>query len=131
VVLAEDRMPGRALVPGRAVNYARQVFRHAAHATARATRRSCSSNEWMHEDGCSLELSWLELQRQVAVAGHALRGLGVQPGDRVCAYLPNVPQAMVAFLACASPGRDLVDLLARHGAGGGARPLPPDRTRWC
>ena len=38
-----------------------------------------------------------------AFAG-ALRAMGVQPGDRVAAFVPNIPQALIAFLACASLG---------------------------
>jgi acetoacetyl-CoA synthetase len=50
------------------------------------------------------ELSWPELRRQVASFALALRELGVQRGDRVAAWLPNVPETVVAFLACASIG---------------------------
>ena len=49
-------------------------------------------------------MSWPELRRQVASCALALRALGVQRGDRVAAYLPNVPETMVAFLACSSIG---------------------------
>jgi acetoacetyl-CoA synthetase len=50
------------------------------------------------------ELSWPELRRQVASVALTLRSLGVQRGDRVAAYMPNVPETMVAFLACTSIG---------------------------
>jgi acetoacetyl-CoA synthetase len=50
------------------------------------------------------QVSWRELQRQITAVAHALRVLGVQPGDRVASYLPNVPEAVVAFYACASIG---------------------------
>ena len=50
------------------------------------------------------ELSWGELRAQVAALAAALRGLGVERGDRVVAYLPNIPEAIVAFLASASIG---------------------------
>jgi acetoacetyl-CoA synthetase len=50
------------------------------------------------------ELSWPELKRQVASLALHLQAQGVQPGDRVAAYLPNMPETMVAFLACASIG---------------------------
>jgi acetoacetyl-CoA synthetase len=49
-------------------------------------------------------LTWGELREQVARAASALRGLGVAPGDRVVAYLPNIPETLVAFLATASIG---------------------------
>ncbi len=50
------------------------------------------------------ELSWDELREQVAAAAAGLRALGVEKGDRVVAYLPNVPEAVIAFLAGASIG---------------------------
>jgi acetoacetyl-CoA synthetase len=49
-------------------------------------------------------MSWPELRRQVGCMVRSLRAMGVQRGDRVCAYLPNAPAAMVAFLATASLG---------------------------
>jgi acetoacetyl-CoA synthetase len=49
-------------------------------------------------------MTWPELRRQVAAMALHLQAQGVQPGDRVAAYLPNIPEAMVAFLATASVG---------------------------
>ena len=51
-----------------------------------------------------LEVSWHELQQKVGAIAHALRTLGVQRGDRVVAYMPNMPETLMAFLACASMG---------------------------
>ena len=45
-----------------------------------------------------------ELREEVARLAAGLRALGVEPGDRVVAYLPNIPEAVAAFLACASIG---------------------------
>ncbi|MEO7108209.1 MAG: acetoacetate--CoA ligase, partial [Rhodoferax sp.] len=56
------------------------------------------------EKGDHRELSWPELRRQVASLALHLQAQGVQPGDRVAAYLPNIPEAMVAFLATVSIG---------------------------
>ncbi|MCK6424194.1 MAG: acetoacetate--CoA ligase [Burkholderiaceae bacterium] len=103
-VLAEERMPGARWFPGTQVNYARQVFRHADAAYGAGHPAIVFRNEWMHEDHCSLELSWRELHREVASLATSLRRMGVQRGDRVAAYLPNTPQTVVAFLACASIG---------------------------
>jgi acetoacetyl-CoA synthetase len=50
------------------------------------------------------ELSWGELSEQVAALAAGLRSLGVRRGDRVAAYMPNIPETLVAFLACASIG---------------------------
>jgi acetoacetyl-CoA synthetase len=50
------------------------------------------------------EMSWRELRERTGALAAALREMGVERGDRVVAYLPNVPEAVVAFLACASVG---------------------------
>ena len=99
-VLADARMPGAVWFPGAQVNYARQVLRHVAPAH-RAGLQAIVARD---ERGRHRELSWPELQRQVASVALHLRAQGLQPGDRVAAYLPNVPEAMVAFLAVASLG---------------------------
>lgn len=103
-VLVEETMPGARWFPGARVNYARHVFGHADAAHAAGCPAIVFRNEAMQARGETLELSWPELRRQVAALGAALRGMGVTPGDRVAAFLPNVPQATVAFLACASIG---------------------------
>jgi acetoacetyl-CoA synthetase len=99
-VLAGRRMPGAVWFPGATVNYARQVFRHVDAAAAAGLPAIVSSGE----DGVLKELSWPELRRQAAALAVHLREQGVQPGDRIAAYLPNIPEAVIAFLACASLG---------------------------
>ena len=93
-------MPHVTWFDGAQVNYAHQVLRHADAAHALGLPAIVSDNE----RGEARELSWLELRRQVASVALTLRGLGVQRGDRVAAYLPNVPETMVAFLATVSIG---------------------------
>ena len=100
-VLADEAMPGARWFPGAQVNYAQQVFRHADAAHAAGHPAIVFQNERL---AAPVEISWPELRRQVASLAAALRGMGVQPGDRVCAFLPNTPQTAVAFLACASLG---------------------------
>nr|WP_297350416.1 acetoacetate--CoA ligase [uncultured Caldimonas sp.] len=99
-VLQDERMPGARWFPGAQVNYAQRVFRHVEAAHAAGVPAIVSDNEL----GEVRELSWPELKRQVASLALALRAHGVGRGDRVAAYLPNVPEAVVAFLACASIG---------------------------
>jgi acetoacetyl-CoA synthetase len=103
-VLAEATMPGARWFPGAQVNYAQQVFRHADAAHAAGHPAIVFQNETMRARGELHQTSWPELRRQVGSLAAALRGLGVQPGDRVCAFLPNTPQTAVAFLAVASLG---------------------------
>ena len=99
-VLADDRMPGAQWFPGAQVNYARQVLRHVDAAAAAGFPAIISRNE----KGSHRELGWRELRRQVASVALHLREQGLRPGDRVAAYLPNVPYAIVAFLAVVSLG---------------------------
>ncbi len=99
-VLERNVMPGANWFPGAQVNYAQQVFRHVAPAHAAGFAAVISRNEKGH----AVELSWPELQRQVASLALHLQAQGVQPGDRVAAYLPNIPETMVAFLATVSIG---------------------------
>ncbi|HEY6410582.1 MAG TPA: acetoacetate--CoA ligase, partial [Ktedonobacteraceae bacterium] len=51
-----------------------------------------------------VEVPWSALYDKVGAVAHALRGMGVQRGDRVVAYMPNIPETLIAFLACASMG---------------------------
>ena len=99
-VLAQRKMPGAVWFPGAQVNYARQVLRHveAAHAAGQPAIISCG------EAGALRRTSWPELRRQVAALALHLKANGVGPGDRVAAYLPNIPETVIAFLATASLG---------------------------
>jgi len=99
-VLANNVMPGAKWFPGAQTNYAQQVLRHVQPAHAAGFLAVISHNE----KGLRREMSWPELRRQVAAMALHLQAQGVQPGDRVAAYLPNIPEAMVAFLATASVG---------------------------
>ena len=99
-VLAKNVMPGAQWFPGAQVNYARQVLRHVDAAQAAGQPALIGRNE----RGERRELSWPALRRQVAALALHMRAQGVQPGDRVAAYLPNIPETIVAFLACASIG---------------------------
>ncbi len=89
---------------GAQFNYARQVFRHVDAAHAAGLSAIISHNEKSLGNGPPRELGWPQLRQQVASLALHLRAQGVQPGDRVAAYLPNIPEAMVAFLATVSLG---------------------------
>jgi acetoacetyl-CoA synthetase len=99
-VLAKNTMPGAVWFPGAQVNYAQQVLRHVAPAHHAGMVAIISDNE----KGQRRELTWPDLRRQVAALARHLQAQGVRPGDRVAAYLPNVPETMVAFLAVVSVG---------------------------
>ncbi|MGC1165803.1 MAG: acetoacetate--CoA ligase [Solirubrobacterales bacterium] len=95
-VLASRTMPGASWFPDTRLNYAEHVFAGKDDAETAILHAS-----ELRELG---ELSWGDLRAQVAACAEALRGLGVERGDRVVAYLPNIPEAIVAFLASASVG---------------------------
>ncbi|MDH4050388.1 MAG: acetoacetate--CoA ligase, partial [Rubrivivax sp.] len=100
-VLDGDRMPGARWFPGAQTNFAQQALRHADAAHAGGHPAIVYQNERL---AAPATLSWPELQQRVAACANALQALGVQPGDRVVAWLPNSPATAVAFLACASLG---------------------------
>jgi acetoacetyl-CoA synthetase len=95
-VLPRAQMPGARWFPGAEVNFAQECFRRAVE-----QRPALVS---VREGGSPVETSWADLEAQVAAMASWLRENGVQPGDRVAAYLPNVPEAVVALLATASVG---------------------------
>lgn len=98
--LGREAMPGAAWFEGATLNYAAQVLRHAQAAHAAGQPAIVAEDE----AGTVRELSWPNLHRQVAAFAASLSDLGVEPGDRVVAYMPNIPETVVAFLACASIG---------------------------
>jgi acetoacetyl-CoA synthetase len=97
-VLASRTMPGARWFAGARLNFAEHVLRRAEG------RGDQPAVVGVAEDGTTVELSWDALRDSVGRAAAGLRRLGVRPGDRVVAYLPNVPEAIVAFLATASVG---------------------------
>ena len=99
-VLEGGPMPDVHWFPGAQVNYVHQVLRHVAPAHAAGQPAIISDDE----TGRVRTMDWPTLRQQVATMAQALKRLGVEPGDRVAAYLPNVPETAVAFLACASVG---------------------------
>lgn len=103
-VLVAPTMPGARWFPGAQLNYARHVLAHADAADAAGHPALVFQNEALLADGQVQTLSWPELRAQVAALAAELKRLGVAPGDRVVAFLPNIPQTIVAFLAVASLG---------------------------
>jgi acetoacetyl-CoA synthetase len=95
-VLTGQRMPGARWFTGARVNFARECLKPGSDdAPALVSVR---------EGGAPEETSWADLRSQVASMAAWLREVGVQPGDRVAGYVPNIPQAVVALLATASVG---------------------------
>ncbi len=95
-VLAAREMPGAVWFEGARLNYAENML---ADRDPGAVAVIHSAE--LRELG---ELRWGELQREVARAAAGLRALGVGRGDRVVAYMPNIPETLIAFLATAAVG---------------------------
>ncbi|MGH2969487.1 MAG: acetoacetate--CoA ligase [Solirubrobacteraceae bacterium] len=95
-VLGDRSMPGAEWFPGARINYAEHAFR--------GKRDDAPAIVHASELRAQAELSWGELREQVRGIAAGLRALGVGRGDRVAAYMPNIPEATAAFLATASIG---------------------------
>src|SRR4051794_12923157 len=95
-VLADRSMPGAKWFPGARINYAEYAFRDRADDAPAIVHAGELRDQ--------AELTWGELRSQVAAIAAGLRARGVGPGDRVAAYMPNIPEAVAAFLATASLG---------------------------
>jgi acetoacetyl-CoA synthetase len=93
--LAERRMPGARWFPGATLNHAELSLRR---------RDDHPALLYGNETGELGAISYAELGRRVAAAAAGLRRLGVAKGDRVVAYLPNVPETVITLLAVASIG---------------------------
>jgi acetoacetyl-CoA synthetase len=91
-------MPDVAWFPGATLNYARNALRVARTDPARTAVIARG------EDGGQTVLTYGELAAEVARVRAGLRALGVTKGDRVAAYLPNIPAALIGLLAAASLG---------------------------
>lgn len=95
-VLGRRAMPGAEWFPGARLNYAQNVLR----------REHAGGIALLHagEDRPPEALAWSDLGREVRILATQLRALGVQPGDRVVAWMPNIPQTVVAMLATTAIG---------------------------
>lgn len=95
-VLEKRVMPGAKWFQGARLNYSEHVFRNA--------RNDQPAIQFQSENTPLQEISWEELKQKVASVSKVLRKYGVKPGDRVVGYMPNIPETIITFLACASIG---------------------------
>jgi len=94
-VLAERKMPGARWFEGSEVNFARRVFASKADGPAIISKSERRSEKIV---------TWQELEKRTGALAAHLREMGVGVGDRVAGFLPNTPEAVIAFLACSSLG---------------------------
>jgi acetoacetyl-CoA synthetase len=95
-VLGSREMPGAQWFPGARLSYAEHIFR--GRDDDQVAIRHASELRPL------AEMTWGELREQTERIATGLRRLGVGEGDRVVAYIPNIPEAIAAFFACASLG---------------------------
>ena len=95
-VLGKRAMPGAEWFPGARLNYAQHVLRK--------ERAGIDALLFMSETTPLTGVSWETFAGQVRILATRLRELGVHPGDRVAAYLPNIPETMIAMLAATAIG---------------------------
>ena len=95
-VLEQRRMPGARWFPGARLNYAEHVLR--------GERLGGPALLYASERAPLAALEWAELARRVRILATRLRELGVEPGDRVVAWMPNVPETAIAMLATTAVG---------------------------
>jgi acetoacetyl-CoA synthetase len=96
-VLADDSMPGYRWFSGARLNYAEHLV-----GEDEDTEKTAIIGYSQTRD--RVELTFGELRDQIARARAGLKALGVKPGDRVVAYMPNIPETVIAFAATASLG---------------------------
>jgi len=96
-VLGRREMPGAEWFPGAELNYAEHIFRAARPEEPAVIHAS----EVRPQEAT---VTWRELEETTARVAASLRSLGVERGDRVVAYMPNIPETLAALLACASIG---------------------------
>ena len=95
-VLEEQSMPGATWFPGTRLNYAEHIVRNAEKNKTAVYSQS--------ETRAFSEMSWDELLKKTAAVANYLKQAGVKRGDRVVAYMPNITETVIAFLATASIG---------------------------
>jgi acetoacetyl-CoA synthetase len=95
-VMSDDPMPNVKWFEGATLNYAEHIFRQKNDTQAAIIYSS--------ENQTIKEVSWQNLEHDTAKIAKSLREMGVEKGDRVVAYLPNIPEATAAFLACSAIG---------------------------
>jgi acetoacetyl-CoA synthetase len=100
-VHSDASMPDTVWFEGATLNYAEHIFRSKTEAHPAIIFQSERQNI---NKSKPVETSWAMLETQVATLADWLRAQGVGKGDRVVAYLPNIPEATISFLATCSLG---------------------------
>jgi len=95
-VISSYTMPGAKWFEGATLNYTEHIFKN--------YKADKTAIIFGHDSGTITNISWKELKTKVASMASYLKSLGVTKGDRVVAFLPNIPEATISFLAVNSIG---------------------------
>lgn len=98
--LAGEKMPGATWYPNARLNFTENILRHAQDPQLRDVPAIVD----VGEDDSRVDITWAQLAGRVGALAKHLREIGIQPGDRVAAVLPNIPAAIIGLLATASIG---------------------------
>ncbi len=90
-----SKFPGARWFVGAKLNFAQNLLRYKDDHIAIVFR---------NEKGRVEKISYADLHKRVAKLSNALREFGIKPGDRICAYMPNIPETCIAMLATTSVG---------------------------
>ena len=95
-VLVKREMPGAKWFPGARLNYAHHILRN--------EKPGVGALYFASETTPLTALTWDQMGNDVRILATQLRAMGIQAGDRISGYLPNIPETIIAMLACASIG---------------------------
>ncbi|WP_417790590.1 acetoacetate--CoA ligase [Terasakiella pusilla] len=95
VLVDGDKMPGAQFFPDARLNFAENLL---------SKKDDSEALVFWGEDKVKRSLSWKSLHEEVSVFAQALRAQGITKGDRVCAFMPNMPETIMAMLAVTSIG---------------------------
>lgn len=95
-VMSKEAMPHTKWFEGATLNYAEHIFRNKTD--------EYSAILFASERQALTKISWENLEKQTAALQHLFKQINLQPGDRVAAYIPNIPQATISLLATISLG---------------------------
>ena len=91
----ENNLPGTQFFPNGKLNYAENMLKK---------NNTDSAIIFWSEDKIKKRVNWFELRNQVSAVANYLKKKGIKSGDRVAAYLPNMPETIIVMLATASIG---------------------------
>jgi acetoacetyl-CoA synthetase len=110
-MLTDDPMPRTRWMPQARLNYAEHVLRHEATGDPGRVMLHHSS-----EIRAAATISWGEIGTKVRKLATRLRAMGIGPGDRVVAYMPNIPETVIAMLATTAIGATWSSAAPEFGA---------------